>query len=247
MLDDSKVKESAEDIARMIGPSKASLSATPTSALTQSARVSPATSSKNHIQPPKLRFIKQIRAHQLLSRARSARPKVVQDYVSEERLPKHDPRNSFLGLFPYPDIFRTIRPLKPKRINVGRELERGGGIGSGESGCKLSIQVLRGFNIPVRSNGSKKERGIDGSKKELKPPVLNRNLTASIEGAKLRRSYIPAKKSQNYNSRRPESKLEPNTRSRRPTPQNIRFKNDSAWNHTRGHRRGRTRWRTTLL
>jgi hypothetical protein len=154
MLIDSKVPESSEDIARMIGPLGASLSAKATDVLVPSnvGKVSQMTNSKTHIQPPKLRFIKQIRAHQLLSKARRNRPKVVQDYVLEETLPKRDPKNSFLGFFPYPDIFRVSRPLKPKRIDAAKSLAQHGAlIGSGDSGCKISIQVLRGFNIPVRS------------------------------------------------------------------------------------------------
>lgn len=138
----------------MVGARRNSLSVRP-SALTipsNSANIANTANSKTHIQPPKLRFIKQIRAHQLLSKARRNRPKVVQDLVSEEKLPIRDPRNGLFGLFPYPDLFRAIRPLKPKRIDAAHNIAQHGAlIGSGDSGCKISIHVLRGFNIPVRS------------------------------------------------------------------------------------------------
>jgi hypothetical protein len=175
LLGDSKKLESAEDLARMVGPLRTSISAKTTDILVPSnvTAVSNTANSKTHIQPPKLRFIKQIRAHQLLSKARRNRPKVVQDYVSEEKLPKRDPRNSFLGLFPYPDIFRVIRPLKPRRIDTASNLAQHGAlIGSGDSGCKISIQVLRGFNIPVRSTGIGRKSKIPiGPVKDTNAPV----------------------------------------------------------------------------
>lgn len=143
----------------------------------KAAKMSTIANSKTHIQPERLRFIKQIRAHQLLSKARRNRPKMVQDFVREERLPRRDPRNTFFGLFPYPDIFKVVRPLKPQRIDAALNSSNNQAlISSGDSGCRINIKVLRGFNIPIRSGLLARSGKANDSGNSYGTPVFTYNL-----------------------------------------------------------------------
>ncbi|KAJ3124071.1 Coiled-coil and C2 domain-containing protein 2A [Nowakowskiella sp. JEL0407] len=88
-------------------------------------------------------FLKRIRAHQLLKEARLNRPHRLEDFVREERLVKTDPERSIFASFLQPR-----RPLKPHRTDrlmlLSAQPEK----------CEIVVQVLRGFNVPVRRKDS---------------------------------------------------------------------------------------------
>jgi hypothetical protein len=104
--------------------------------------------------------LKKIRTHQLIQRARQARPPRVEDFVREERLTEAQPQqNIFLTLF------QTRRPLKPARTS---RLSRA--TAQPEDGCVIVVQVLRGFNIPVRRKDAKIE---DFAQKNSSEPIVS--------------------------------------------------------------------------
>jgi hypothetical protein len=84
-------------------------------------------------------FVKRIRYHQLVNKARLAVPPTVDDFVREERLPPAAPQSSIMDL-----LFPIYRPLNPAR------LERKSLVSASPESCKLIVQVLRGFNLPSR-------------------------------------------------------------------------------------------------
>jgi hypothetical protein len=84
-------------------------------------------------------FIKRIRYHQLINRARLAVPPKIDDYVREERIPEAAPQKNLLDI-----LFPIYRPLNPSRV------ERKTLATTSPENCKLIIQVLRGFNLPTR-------------------------------------------------------------------------------------------------
>ncbi|KAJ3279724.1 Coiled-coil and C2 domain-containing protein 2A [Borealophlyctis nickersoniae] len=106
-------------------------------------------------------FLKRIRSHQLLSRARLSRPPRVDDYVREERLPETQPRQ-----FLFFNLVRPRRPLKPYRT------DRAAAMPTAHPGsCRVVVQVLRGFNVPVR----KRDAGIvDAAAENAEEPVTVR-------------------------------------------------------------------------
>ncbi|KAJ3083127.1 Coiled-coil and C2 domain-containing protein 2A, partial [Quaeritorhiza haematococci] len=108
----------------------------------------------------KLGFLKQIRAHQLFQQARRSRPKHVEDFVREERLPGvTDPQRSLFGA-----MFGFRRPLRPTRADRT-------GLGTSTSGVEVGgldvnsleapgdlriiVQVQKAFNVPVRRKDAK--------------------------------------------------------------------------------------------
>ena len=84
-------------------------------------------------------FIKRIRYHQLINRARLAVSPKIDDYVREERIPEAAPQKSLFDI-----LFPMYRPLNPSRV------ERKSLASTSPENCKLIIQVLRGFNLPTR-------------------------------------------------------------------------------------------------
>jgi coiled-coil and C2 domain-containing protein 2A len=92
-------------------------------------------------------FVKRVRYHQLINKARLAVPPTVDDYVREERLPPAAPQSSILDL-----LFPIYRPLNPTR------LERKSLIAASPESCKIIVQVLRGFNLPSRVTKITKEK-----------------------------------------------------------------------------------------
>ncbi|KAJ3377937.1 hypothetical protein HDU80_003046, partial [Chytriomyces hyalinus] len=85
-----------------------------------------------------LGFLKRIRMHQLIQRARQGRAPRVQDFVREERVVEVEATESFLLSF-----FLPKRPLKPNRISRFARVTS-----QPEDGCKISVKVLQGFNVP---------------------------------------------------------------------------------------------------
>ncbi|KAJ3413142.1 Coiled-coil and C2 domain-containing protein 2A [Chytridiales sp. JEL 0842] len=114
-----------------------------------SRQQSPAMSKKEdgHTNLETVGFLKKIRTHQLIQKARQSRPPRVEDFVREERLMEAQPQQNILLT-----LFQTRRPLKPVRTS---HLSRA--TAQPENGCVIVVQVLRGFNIPVRRKDSKIE------------------------------------------------------------------------------------------
>ncbi|KAL2914077.1 hypothetical protein HK105_206335 [Polyrhizophydium stewartii] len=87
----------------------------------------------------RLGFIKRVRELQLVRKAQLARPISVDDYVREERMqPPPEQQN------PLEMLFRPKRPLNPLRN------DRRAAATSNPDSCRIVVQVLRGFNLPVR-------------------------------------------------------------------------------------------------
>ena len=83
----------------------------------------------------------------MIHRARQARPPRVEDFVREEKLAEVQPQqNIFMSLL---SSRRPLRPTRTSRLSRATAMP--------ESGCTIAIQVLRGFNIPVRRADSKIE------------------------------------------------------------------------------------------
>lgn len=106
-----------------------------------------------------LGFIKQVRAHQLLRKARLSRPKRVADFVKEESVNFKSDNNMFLS-----GMFKVNRPLKPEREthvlgatgtivkhNTPHSIASATSRFDDDGGCNMVVQVMRAFNIPVRS------------------------------------------------------------------------------------------------
>ncbi|KAJ3050351.1 Coiled-coil and C2 domain-containing protein 2A [Rhizophlyctis rosea] len=89
-------------------------------------------------------FLKRIRSHQLLSLARHSRPPHVDDYVREERLPD-TPQREWMFL----NVLKPRRPLRPHRVDVANN-----GRTAHPAECKIVVQVVRAFNLPVRKANS---------------------------------------------------------------------------------------------
>ncbi|KAI8809764.1 hypothetical protein BJ742DRAFT_738029 [Cladochytrium replicatum] len=90
-----------------------------------------------------LKFLKRIRAHQLLLAAHRNECPRVTDVVREERLPEPEPGSSLFEHF-----FRPNRPLKPYRT------ERTNLVTGQADRCSIIIQISRAFNVPVRKKTS---------------------------------------------------------------------------------------------
>ncbi len=89
--------------------------------------------------PDSIGFIKRVRYHQLLNKARLAVPPNVDDFVREERIPTATAQSSILDM-----LFPVYRPLNPIRV------ERKTLASTNPESCKILVQVLRGFNLPMR-------------------------------------------------------------------------------------------------
>ncbi|KAJ3198266.1 Coiled-coil and C2 domain-containing protein 2A, partial [Entophlyctis luteolus] len=85
-------------------------------------------------------FLKRIRMHQLIQRARQSRPYRVEDFVREERLAEAQAQENMLSA-----LFMPKRPLKPLRLSRLARLTL-----QPDHGCKIMIHVLRGMNVPTR-------------------------------------------------------------------------------------------------
>ncbi|KXS14582.1 hypothetical protein M427DRAFT_498440 [Gonapodya prolifera JEL478] len=89
-------------------------------------------------------LLKRVRAHQIFRQARMNRPSLVSDFVREEYLPPAEPLTISLAKY-----VRIRRPLKPERIERAK-------IATPETPtkCELVVQVIRGFNVPVRKDAT---------------------------------------------------------------------------------------------
>eukprot|EP00842_Homolaphlyctis_polyrhiza_P004473 jgi/Hompol1/5026/HPOL_000561-RA len=84
-------------------------------------------------------FLKRVREIQLVRRAQLAKPISVDDFVREERMaPPPEQEN------PLEFLFRTKRPLNPARV------DRQHVVTASPESCRIVVQILRGFNLPVR-------------------------------------------------------------------------------------------------
>ena len=95
-------------------------------------------------------FLKRVRELQILRRTRLVRPVHVDDLVKEERLIQIIDDSS-----PFDFLFRINRPLRPHRTD-----RKANAVMSPES-CRIIIQVLQGFNLPVRKNALKVASSTD--------------------------------------------------------------------------------------
>ncbi|KAI8621278.1 hypothetical protein BC830DRAFT_275158 [Chytriomyces sp. MP71] len=115
-------------------------------------------------------FLKRIRMHQLIQRARQGRPPRVEDFVREERIVElQQQENLFLALF------MPKRPLKPLRVSRLARLTS-----QPEDGCKIVVKVLQGFNVPVRKLDPIIRMG------EEKSPSVRSYVEVSFQGRKAR-------------------------------------------------------------
>lgn len=105
-----------------------------------------------NILPDSIGFIKRVRYHQLLNKARLSVPPNVDDFVREERIPPATPQNSFLDM-----LFPVYRPLNPIRV------ERKTLASTNPESCKILVQVLRGFNLPMRIKDPKTKDALSPS------------------------------------------------------------------------------------
>ncbi|TPX38611.1 hypothetical protein CcCBS67573_g10709, partial [Chytriomyces confervae] len=120
-----------------------------------------------------LGFLKRIRMHQLIQRARQGRAPRVQDFVREERVVEVEATESFLLSF-----FLPKRPLKPNRISRFARVTS-----QPEDGCKISVKVLQGFNVPVRK--------VDHMKMtDEQLPTVRSYVEVSFQGRKARTSVF---------------------------------------------------------
>ena len=118
-------------------------------------------------------FLKRIRSHQLLSLARHSRPPHVNDYVREEQLPDY-PQREWLFL----NVLKPRRPLKPHRVDVANS-----GRTAHPEECRIVVQVVRAFNLPVRKSNSGIVDAAASDRKDVEPIVrncLHKGLAASI-------------------------------------------------------------------
>ena len=76
-------------------------------------------------------------------------PSNVDDFVREERLPPPAPQANIFDM-----ILPIYRPLNPTRV------ERKTLAAASPESCKIIIQVLRGFNLPLR-NIKPKDPNVD--------------------------------------------------------------------------------------
>ena len=107
-------------------------------------------------------FVKRIRYHQLINKARLAVPPQVDDFVREERLPPPAPQvNLFDVLFP---IYRPLNPFRVERKTLAA---------TNPESCKIIVQVLRGFNLPSRTFGN---ANVSKSKKKESTPLSPNSL-----------------------------------------------------------------------
>lgn len=97
--------------------------------------------------PVKTRFLKRVRAYQILRKAQLSRPKHVDQFVAEARFVIEDaPELIFLYLF------QNRRPLNPYRVNRLKNAV------SLPEKCRLLVQVSRALNLPSRKlNASGKQ------------------------------------------------------------------------------------------
>ena len=143
------VKKSLGSLANFGSTSVSANNLSPTAA-------SPAINYKPNLQPPSLRFLKQVRSHALLQRAIKSTVKHVSDYVREESLPPLEKNSSMFG-----DFFSVRRPLKPKRSETLSTQQS-------DKGSKMIIQIMRGINIPTRTAllNNKPSTDLNASTKE---------------------------------------------------------------------------------
>ncbi|KAJ3340876.1 Coiled-coil and C2 domain-containing protein 2A [Gonapodya sp. JEL0774] len=117
--------------------------------------------SRSHLEasvspPPspisQISLLKRVRAHHIFRQARLNRPSCVGDFVREEVLPPAEPLTISLAKY-----VRTRRPLNPERLERAKVA-----MPDTPSKCELVVQILRGFNIPVRKeSNTKKSSGVN--------------------------------------------------------------------------------------
>ena len=95
-----------------------------------------------------VRFIKRIRASQILRKAQLSRPKSVHQFVKEETLQLASPE-LFIAMF-----FNERRPLNPYRVN--RQIHS---IAVPDM-CRILVQVSSASNLPTRKNNGSENGGI---------------------------------------------------------------------------------------
>ncbi|KAI8925641.1 hypothetical protein BC831DRAFT_263275 [Entophlyctis helioformis] len=86
-------------------------------------------------------FLKRVREMQLVRKAQLAKPISVDDFVREERLVAPPEQANPLEL-----LFRPRRPLNPVRADRCVEAT------ASPEACRIVVQVLRGWNLPVRKS-----------------------------------------------------------------------------------------------
>ncbi|KAJ3196677.1 Coiled-coil and C2 domain-containing protein 2A [Irineochytrium annulatum] len=120
------------------------------------------------------RFLKRIRMHQLFLKARQSRPMRVEDVVREERIPEVSPVQSFALT-----LFKHKRPLKPYRLGMNRRATS-----HPENGCRITFQISRGYNVPVRRQDVKFD---DIAQKAADGPISVRSyIEVSFQNRKVR-------------------------------------------------------------
>ncbi|KAJ3221081.1 Coiled-coil and C2 domain-containing protein 2A [Clydaea vesicula] len=139
--------EDSEDLTKFLETSTTTKNGFPS---TMNLSETQSANSRLRVAPPTLRFIKQIRAHQLLKKARLSRTRRVEDYVKEEQLTAAEPEISIFS-----SLFSIRRPLKPTRTIKTSRISEVQQSDFNKNSCKIMIQVLRAFNVPVRSINSK--------------------------------------------------------------------------------------------
>ncbi|KAJ3105635.1 Coiled-coil and C2 domain-containing protein 2A [Phlyctochytrium planicorne] len=124
-----------------------------------------------------LRFLKRIRTHQLIHRARQTRPKRVEDFVREERFAEAPPQQNILFT-----LFNPKRPLKPLRSSRSSRATA-----QPENGCFIAVQVQRAYNIPIRKQdvkfddaAQKGEQVVRSSVVEGPNPQWNETLSLEV-------------------------------------------------------------------
>ncbi|KAK5665703.1 hypothetical protein QVD99_007347 [Batrachochytrium dendrobatidis] len=86
-------------------------------------------------------FLKRVRELQLVRKAKLARPISVSDFVREEQLVTSQEQQN-----PFEMLFALKRPLNPSRVN------RTNVATTSPDSCRIVVQVLEGFNLPIRKS-----------------------------------------------------------------------------------------------